>query len=1400
METPATFIPLDRRRALATGTDLPASATGAALFADISGFTPLTEALARAFGPRKGAEELTHHLNRVYSALIRQVHCWDGSVIGFSGDAITCWFSDRPNVPAAALRASHAAWAMQAEMTAFAAIEHPQGAVSLALKTAVAAGRVFRFVVGDPQIQQIDVLAGGVLERMATAEQAAGQGELVLDAETVASLSAPLSGVWRRVGDARFFVVSRLPPAQPPPPAPPVPPLPEDRQRSWLLPALYERLRTEEGRFLAELRPATALFLKFSGLDFEQDPDTPAKLDAYIRWVQAIVARFEGALIQLTTGDKGSYLYIAFGAPVAHDDDTLRAVATALALRRSPAQFDFLASVQMGLSQGRMRVGPYGSDTRRTYGVLGDEVNLAARLMSRAGPGEILLSGHVAQQVSGRYRLTDLGRVSLKGKAEEVAIFRLEGAGQPGARGSPALYSGALVGREQELAQALAPIRRVASGQGGQVIRLIGEAGVGKSHFATAVLGRAQRLGLRAAVGSCQSTERSVAYGPLGPLFRQLLDLPPLDTPNGLDEGAAVARLRAQLTGLDPDGGLLPRLPLLGDLLGLAIADTPTTAGLEPQLRQEALLGLALEIVRRSAARQPLLLLVEDIHWVDEASWRLLTALAGAVAEMACVLLLSQRPSLGTDALPGAPADWQLPGLALTLEELAADGIARLIANRLGGPASPLLTRLIQAKAQGNPFFTEEFVDALGESGLIRQEGGQWHTGPALLQRLQDGGLVRRQAEQWQLLPDAPLAGVNLGLPDSIHGIILSRLDRLPEEEKLTVKVASVIGRVFPFDLLAQAHPARPQENRLRRQIETLNSRDFARLEAPPPQLAYIFKHNITQEVVYNTLLDRQQQELHQAVAQELERLRPDAVAQLAFHYRHTDLTVADLRGKAVQYLSAAGAKAQREYANETALSYFERALALEMRWQWLAAKVELLHILGRREEERAGLELLAGLPDADAYRVQMLWGQYFEAVSDYPQALAAMGTAAATAEEAGSVQRLVSALGRQGLIHWRQGHYEDAAQAYEQALSLLAGTGGLAQEEAEIRYGLGILHRQQGQFDAAQAELGQALALSRQLENRPDEAKTLAALATVAHLHRRDYAASQAYNQQALEIRRAIGDRSGEGASLLALAQSARARGRYDRARALLTAALQIQRALGNRYWEVVARIESGIVLLLLGQLEAAASELEEALAISREIQSDVGVAYSLHNLGQVRREQGRLAAAHEILQEGRAIAAAQDDRYLEGQYYSDLALVAYARQEFAAALAFSAQALAICQALKLEAECVTEYTTHARAALGLGQSAAARNWVEQALQGLDTHSQEELEFCHREFWFCGQVLAALGEPDRARQARQSARRILLAKAALITDGEMRGSFLENVPCNRAILQASRQGSPASA
>lgn len=1213
MEGLGPYIPMDRRQAMVYGRSLPDRTHGAALFADVSGFTPLTEALLRELGPRRGADELTWQLNRVFDALIAKVHHYGGSVLMFAGDAITCWFDGDDGSRAVACGLS-----MQEAMLQFATIETPGGAeVSLAMKAAVASGPVRRFRIGDPHIQYLDVLAGATLHRVVAGEHLAERGEVLVSPEAIADLGDWMDVVERRpdqeTGDLYSVVARLLEQAQvDAKPWPDLFPdaLTEEQMRPWALPPVYERLKAGQSRYLAEIRPAVALFLKFGGLDYDKDDDAGAKLDQYVRWVQGVLARYEGYMLQQINGDKGSYLYAAFGAPLAHEDDPCRAVRAAVELLSPPPELDFVGKVQIGISQGRMRTGDYGGTARRTYGTLGDEVNVAARLMGVAAPGQILVTQQIAQAAASRNEFECIGQISVKGKQDPLTVSRVLGIRQTPPPRSIAFFSHPLVGRDRELALMEKVLESTLSGRG-QVLRLEGEAGLGKSHLAAEFVERAICRGFRAVSGICQSTGQSVPYYPWREVFRALFDLGE-EPEAGEDPLAWSARQIAQVEARvnDTNPAWFSRLPLLGDVLGLPIPDTPATAAFDPKVRQQALFALAVEIVQTWAAEKPLLVLLEDVRWMDEASQDLTTVLGRNFDQSPVLLVVVHRPPIREDR-PLLPGLGELPyHHHLDLSELSPEGMAALVTNRLEGHPSALTLSLVQAKAQGNPFFIEELVDTLRESGaLYRTDKGMWLISRPIVDVLREAHcLTRADNGEWELIPDAPLATVDLGIPDSIHGVVLSRIDRLPEDHKMSLKVASVIGRVFEFDLLAQSHPIHLSHETLRAQVREMEARDFTRLELPPPQLSYMFKHNITQEVVYGTLLHDQERELHEAIGESLERIQPEAVERLAYHFYEGHAW-----DKALTYKLRVGRTAQRGFANDIAAEAYGHALEATA------------HVEGDTTGEQVVAHEALG-------EVLTLVGQYDPALEHY-------AAARSLVSDRDSLH-LADLCRKTADVYERRSDYQTAFEWLEKGLGCLDEAEPTI-EVARIHILQAGVYYRQGRFEESIARCQQCLTLASQIQTREGEQVVARAnyLLGLIYKDHGDLQRAIQYGRRSVEVYEGIDDIAGLSRAYNNLGTTYQAQGDWVHAGDAYQRSLEINREIGETQQQGFVTNNLGNLHLYRGEWDEAAAFYTESNTIWGRLGAALPDAVTLSNLAQVHIYRENWSEAHDCLTRSEAI-----------------------------------------------------------------------------------------------------------------------------------------------------------------
>jgi class 3 adenylate cyclase/tetratricopeptide (TPR) repeat protein len=894
----SSYVAQDRRRALAAHRALAEHPSGAALLADLAGSTAMAAELVARSGPRQGAESLTHLLDQIYTALIDAVEQYGGSVISFAGDAIMCWF-EQPSFEfsvlssqlededtqhstlttenSAALCAAACGLAMQDALRAL------PGAPGL--KVAITAGRCRRSLVGDPALQQLDVAAGPCFERLAALEGCAAAGDVLVDTALAQALGeAGVIAAWDETPTGvRYGHLVQLQ-ASVAPARVALPQLDAAVARPFVAPPLAERLARGEGEFTAELRPVALLFVGFAGFADNDDQQAGERLDRFVAWAQHELANNDGLLIQLTGTNDGGYFYAVFGAASAREDDRARAAVAALALCRPPPQFG-LGATRIGLSWGVMRTGAYGSASRRTYGVLGSEANIAARLMQLAGPGEIIASAQVASTLPTGLHISIRPAHTLKGLAEPVPVYQIHGrrATHPPA----STNEHAMHGRVRERALLAERLVALRVGEGGALM-IEGEPGIGKSRLLHELLGLAHATGVRALSGAAEAIEQSTPYYAWRPIVAAVL------------EAAAGNETPQAPAWLTSEPWFAARAPLLNALLASDIPETEFSRQLAGQTRAETTNELIIRLLERSAAGAPLLLALEDVHWLDSASW----ALALAVLQQLPTVLLATT----TRPLAAPPAEatrlLALPGaLLLQLSTLPADASTALICDALDVRAiAPAVASTIAERAEGNPFFTVELALALRESGVISIRDGE----------------ARLAADQ---------NPSSLELPATIHAAVTSRIDRLPPGQQVALKIASVIGRQFAYTLLDAVHPPTLDRQWLPQTLEALDRERITTRVANTAEPSYLFRHVIIQQAAYDLLLNAQRRALHQAVAEWYEQHGPAEQSAyyplLAFHWKQADQTE-----RARRYLELAGAQALEIGAYREAIAFFQAALA----------------------------------------------------------------------------------------------------------------------------------------------------------------------------------------------------------------------------------------------------------------------------------------------------------------------------------------------------------------------------------------------------------------------------------------------------------------------------------------
>jgi adenylate cyclase len=771
----------------------------------------------------------------------------------------------------------------------------------------------------------------------------------------------------------------------------------------------------------ADRRRVTVLFADLTGftsLAEGLDPETlRAFQNALFEVMASSVARYDG-FVEKFVGDA---VMAVFGAPRAHEDDPERAVDAALAMldgigdlgRRWARRLARSVTLHIGVHTGAVVAGSLGSGAGGTYAVTGDTVNTAARLLNAAEPGSVLVSATTQALTQHRFEFAPPVELALRGKAQPMRVFQVLGRRSAAAQASPRGLSelgltSPLVGRETQLAQLTAAFDAAQVGRG-QLVCVTGEAGVGKSRLLAEFFARLQSSRADAMAATCVrraacSSLGEPTYGSFGALFRDAYRVE-----QGDSLVVAQHKLHDGLRALGADAGEADAVArVLNYLLGMEPA---RPNDIEPEQLQRQIVLAARALLERRLATQPLMIVLDDVHWADSASIDLLLEVLEQLADRPLLLILCQRPD--ARALRTAHAGQFL----VALEPLGAAETHGLVDQLLDGTGDAGLTpvrELVMARAGGNPLFVEEIVRSLASAGQLLQQGGKWRLAAP------DGGTPE--------------------VPPTLYGLLLSRIDRLGADERRTLQEAAVLGADFDADLLRSiaAAPAAATDAAL----ELLAA---AELLCSQGGTRWRFSHALLHEVAYQNLLLARRGELHARAGRALEQREaqcssvggspgPRTLAELEALGHHWSLSPDKLRG--AHYLLAAGDWARAVYANEDAMRHYRRAMGT------------LDEADGTPDEAFIQLQLGAHERLAD---MQALAGQREEALQHYATILESLSLRDEEPVRAARVLRKI------GGLHWEAGERERAAACFNEGLARL-GELGDAIERAHLFQELGRL------------------------------------------------------------------------------------------------------------------------------------------------------------------------------------------------------------------------------------------------------------------------------------------------------------------------------------------------------
>jgi class 3 adenylate cyclase/tetratricopeptide (TPR) repeat protein len=966
--------------------------------------------------------------------------------------------------------------------------------------------------------------------------------------------------------DNRVFVwVGNKETVPPPVRATPEPALPAtDQEReplSYTPKHLAEKILTSRSALEGERKQVTVLFCDLANSTPIAERIGPEHMHTLLNRFFALalesVHRYEGTINQFL----GDGFMGLFGAPIAHEDHARRGVLAALALQRTLTEADLgkpdgvECTFRMGLNSGLVVVGSIGDNLRMDYSAIGDTTNLASRLQGHAAPGAILVSESTSRLVQGAVRLEALPPVEVKGKTEPVPIYKVIGAlprRSPVASRSERTLS-QFVGREREVATLEAVFAQVESGHG-QVVGIVAEAGGGKSRLLYEFRQRLQDKRVTYLEGRCLSYGSRIPYHPIIDVLRHNCGISETDSQEMIIEKV---RFALQEVAIDVEESAPYLLQLLSVKEG-----TARIAPFTPEAIRTRTFETLKQMSLQGSQRRPLIVEVEDLHWCDKTSEDYLASLVENLMGASLMLLTTYRP--------GYRPPWLEKSYAtqIALRNLGPHDdltVVRSVAKHHALPAH--LERIVVNKAEGNPFFLEELTRAVTEHEDLQED---------------------------------------MAIPDTIQGVLMARIDRLPEEHKRLLQTASVLGRAFSPRLLEAMWEGTGALQPLLAELQRLEFL-YERTGADEP--LFVFKHALTQEVAYESLLTTRRQVLHGAAGHAMERLSQDWLAERAEALAH-HFTLGEVWDKAFVYLARAGDKARQVYANQEAIAFYTQAIDVSGRIQPALEATQLLPVC-----EGRGL-------------VWKLLAKYDAAITDFQQMRQLARTSGNPRQEGESLYQLASA------HHMKQSeeHLRFEEQYAQQAMHLAQQTGDqhiLAQSLAS----LGVVQQVRGDLQAADRHLGASLQISQREGYTDVLAPTLRILSAQAYWQGR-FPRAIHFGQDSITVSRDTHNDSNALTSLAFLCLAAWSAGHYAQAFTMWREGMRKAQERDSKF--IIGRLTNthGWFHRELGDLSRAVESDQESIELGRrtgisnvECSALINLGFDYLALGQHARAQSYLA-----------------------------------------------------------------------------------------------------------------------------------------------------------------------------
>jgi class 3 adenylate cyclase/tetratricopeptide (TPR) repeat protein len=1011
---------------------------------------------------------------------------------------------------------------------------------------------------------------------------------------------------------------------------------------------LAEKILTSKSALEGERKQVTVLFADMKGsmeLLADRDPEEARKLlDPVLEHMMEAVHRYEGTVNQVM----GDGIMALFGAPLAHEDHAVRACYAALRMQESVKRYaervrrteGIPIQIRIGLNSGEVVVRSIGSDLKMDYTAVGLTTHLAARMEQMAIADSILITPETLRLAEGYVEVKSLGLVNVKGLSEPVEAYEVSGAGLVRSRMEAAAARGLsrFVGRDAEVEQLRKALEQARAGHG-QVVALVGEPGVGKSRLFYEFTRSHRTQGWLVLESGSVSYGKATAYFPVMDLLKSYFHIETRD---------AVQQVREKVTGkiLTLDERLKNTIPPMLSLLE-AVPENDPFGLLDPPQRRIRILDGLKQLFLNESQRQPLVLVFEDLHWIDSETQAFLDNLLESLPTARLLLLVNYRPEY--QHRWGSKTYYT----QLRIDPLLPDSSGELLDSLLGNNSElKSLEQLLIERTEGNPFFLEESVRTLVETKVLAGERGNYR--------------LENAVESTQV-------------PATVQAVLAARIDRLPLEEKQLLQSAAVIGKDVSFSLLQATTELSDAE--LRRGLTHLQAAEFLYETSLFPDLEYTFKHALTHEVAYGSLLHERQRALHARIVAAIETLYPDRLIEQVERLAHHAVR-GEVWGKALTYLRQAGTKADARSANREAASYFNQALTAmvhlpesrEMREQAIDLHFKLRNSLGALGEHekllqhlRAAEALANALGDerrlawVNAYIARELLGQ-----GEYGEAITADERAIAMARTLDDYGLEVMATLHLGWAYYGLGNYPEAIEALGRNLvpldSPMVGErfGGIGLPFAFSRGSLALALAERGEFIEAVARCTEAIHIAEAVRHPYSVAVTYRGVGHL-HLRRGDLHQATLALEHALEVCHGVDSPPLFHAVSSALGYAYARSGRTAEAIALLEEAVK-RRVMGpNHEGQSLRTIWLSEAYLLAGRAADACAAAQRALGLARQHKERGHLAYTLRLLGEIAacEDPSDVGKAEDHYRQALALAKELDMRPLVAHCYLGLGVL---------------------------------------------------------------------------------------------------------------------------------------------